>query len=111
MSSLLDSAFVRLFENPGPTKMAGAFLTARERWLTVDDVAELADVHVTVVYEYLDDLIEAGLVIEDREPAKNRYQLADQPAARLLVQLDDLMEKQAHRDAEAEHDALDEFLA
>ncbi len=111
MSTLLDSAFVRLFENPAPTRIAGAFLIGRDRWLTVDEVADLADVHETVVYEYLDDLVDAGLVAEDREPAKNRYRLADDATAKLLVRLDDRIEERAQRDAEAEHEALDEFLA
>ena len=111
MSTLLDSAFVRLFENPAPTRISGAFLIGRDRWLTVDEVADLADVHETVVYEYLDDLIDAGLVAEDREPAKNRYTLADNAAAELLAALDERLEERAQRDAEAEHEALDEFLA
>lgn len=111
MSTLLESAFVRLFENPAPTRMTGAFLIARDRWLSVDEIAELADVHVTVVYEYLDDLVDAGLVAEDLEPSKNRYQLSEEGTARLLVRLDDRIEEQIHRDAESEHEALDEFMA
>lgn len=111
MSTLLESAFVRLFENPGPTRMVGAFLIARDRWLSVDEIADLADVHETVVYEYLDDLIDAGLVAEDREPSKNRYRLSEERTARLLVRLDDRIEEQIHHDTESEHEALDEFMA
>lgn len=111
MSTLLESAFVRLFENPAPARMTGAFLIARDRWLSVEEISDLADVHVTVVYEYLDELVEAGLVAEDREPAKNRYRLSDDGTARLLVRLDDRLEEQLQRDAESEHEALDEFLA
>lgn len=111
MSTLLESAFVQLFENPAPTRMAGAFLTARDRWLSVDEIADLADVHETVVYEYLDDLLDADLVVADREPSKNRYRLAKTDTTRLLVRLDDRIEQQIHEDAESEHEALDEFMA
>lgn len=111
MSTLLESAFVQLFENQAPTRMTGAFLIARDRWLTVDEIADLADVHETVVYEYLEDLVDAGLVVADREPSKNRYRLSEDGPARLLARLDDRIEEQLHHDVESEHEALDEFMA
>lgn len=61
-----DSPLMHLFGTPARTKLIAALLSEKDQDLNTSDIARLAGVARSTVYEHLDDLEELGLVEETR---------------------------------------------
>lgn len=62
-------ALTELFGDHPKVKILAALLSESQHDITISDIAELADVHRTTVYDHLDDLEELGVVRETRKAA------------------------------------------
>jgi DNA-binding transcriptional ArsR family regulator len=60
--------FMDVFGSPGRTKIIAAFVSERNREITISYIARLAGIARSTVYEHIDDLKEVGIIeqIEDR---------------------------------------------
>lgn len=89
------SALTRLFGNHPKVKILAALLSESDRDITKSDIAELAGVHRTTVYDHLEDLEELGVVEETRRvKGSPMYQInRDSKVAEDVAQLEwDLMD-------------------
>lgn len=61
-----DTPLTHLFGTPARTKIIAAMLSERERDLNTSDIARLAGVARSTVYDHLDDLVALGLIEQTR---------------------------------------------
>lgn len=85
------SAFLPLFATESRTSILAALVGERGRDLSVTDVAELAGVARSTVYDHLDDLLDLGVVERvGEEGERPTYRLnEDSEIADELVKLED----------------------
>lgn len=71
-------------------KILAAFLSESDRDLNVTDIARLAGIDRSTLYEHLDDLLAFGLVVETREVGNSTmYQInRESDAAKALAELE-----------------------
>lgn len=62
-----DTALTKLFGNGPKVKIIAALLSESDHDLNVSQIAELAGVHRSTVYDHLQDLVEVGVVEKTRE--------------------------------------------
>lgn len=62
-----DHALTELFGDHPKVKILAALLSESEHDITISDIARLADVHRTTVYDHLDDLTALGVVEHTRK--------------------------------------------
>lgn len=88
---------VQLFGNPGRTRIVSVFVGDRDREFNVSEIARLADVARSTVYDHLEDLVELGVIEEAGEAAQgSRYRLADSDVAEYIWKLDGITLKRIH---------------
>lgn len=96
-----DAPLAHLFGSPAKTRILSAFIAERGRDLSTSDVARLAGVARSTVYDHLDDLLELGVIEhtrnvqaghspmyqldEDSEIAEYLYKLEGATLKRLLA--------------------------
>ncbi|PSP79047.1 hypothetical protein BRC81_06130 [Halobacteriales archaeon QS_1_68_20] len=61
-----DTALTELFGNGPKVKIIAALLGESDHDLNVTQIAELAGIHRTTVYDHLEDLLELGVVEQTR---------------------------------------------
>ena len=62
-----DTALTKLFGNSPKVKIIAALLSESDHDLNVNQIAELAGVHRSTVYDHLEDLVALGVVEKTRE--------------------------------------------
>lgn len=88
---------VQLFGNPGRTRIISVFVGDRDREFNVSEIARLADVARSTVYDHLDDLQQLGVIEKAGDTAQgSRYQFADSDVADYVWKLDGVALKQIH---------------
>jgi predicted ArsR family transcriptional regulator len=60
------TALTKLFGDSAKTKLLAALLSESDVDLNVTDLADLAGVHRTTVYDHIDDFVELGIVEQTR---------------------------------------------
>lgn len=88
------STLTRLFGGSARVKIIDVFLGKHYTELTVEEVAELADVHITTVHRNLQDIIETGLIEESGKQGNAQlYRLnKNSPISKILGRVrDELM--------------------
>lgn len=83
-------ALTELFGDHPKVKILAALLSESEHDITISDIAKLADVHRTTVYDHLDDLTSLGVVEHTRRAGGSpMYQINyESPIAQHLEKLD-----------------------
>lgn len=80
--------FMDVFGSPGRTKILAAFVSERNREITVSYVAQLAGVARSTVYNHLDDLEEMGVIEEVDMGDSSLWTLTDSDLANELYRLE-----------------------
>lgn len=87
-----EAPLMALFDKPAKTKILSVFVTERGRDLSKSDVARMGSVSRDRVYEYLDWLVDLGVVEHTRDTQGGhspRYQLnGDSEIAEYLLKLE-----------------------
>lgn len=88
---------VQLFGQPGRTRIISVFVGDRDREYNVSEIARLANVARSTVYDHLEDLLELRVIEEvgDATPG-SRYRLADSDVADQIWELDGVVLKAIH---------------
>lgn len=91
-----DTPLTALFGTHAKTKILAALVSERDRDLNVSDIARLAGVVRSTVYEHLDELLAIGVIEETRTVGNGpMYQLnQDSPIAKRVYELEGLVLKQ-----------------
>lgn len=90
--------FMDVFGSPGRTKILAAFVSERNRDITISYIAQLAGIARSTVYDHLDDLEEQGVIKQTREMGNSQYYTlnTDNDLAHELYRLEGIALKNRH---------------
>lgn len=90
--------FMDVFGSPGRTKILAAFVSERNRDITISYIARLAGIARSTVYDHLEELEELGVIEQTREMGNSTYYTlnTDNDLAHELYRLEGIALKNRH---------------